>query len=133
LAKPVREPRRGDVWLVALGAAKRGELDKSRPALIVSVDDIVTGGQTELFVVVPLSSSRKGSSLRPIVPRAAGLDRASIAVCRGVRALSRTRLLAWGAVCAWSVRISRHTRALRFAPNQLSWPARRQRSHRASG
>jgi len=87
------EPRRGDLWLVALGAAKKGELGKSRPALIVSVDDIVTGEETELFVVVPLSSSRKASSLRPSVPGAAGLDRPSVAVCRGVRAISRTRLL----------------------------------------
>lgn len=87
------EPRRGDLWLVAVGAARKGEPGKSRPALIVSVDDIVTGEETELFVVVPLSSARAGSSLRPNVPRTAGLDRPSVAVCRGVRAVSRTRLL----------------------------------------
>jgi mRNA interferase MazF len=68
-------------------------VSKSRPALIVSVDDIVTGEETELFVVVPLSSSRKASGLRPSVPGAAGSDRASVAVCRGVRAIARTRLL----------------------------------------
>jgi mRNA interferase MazF len=87
------EPRRGDIWLVALGAARKGEPGKSRPALIVSVDDIVTGEQTELFVVVPLSSARAGSALRPSVPSAAGLDRPSVAVCRAVRAVSRMRLL----------------------------------------
>ncbi|MGH7341006.1 MAG: type II toxin-antitoxin system PemK/MazF family toxin [Candidatus Rokuibacteriota bacterium] len=87
------EPRRGDLWLVALGAAKKGEPGKSRPALIVSVDDILTGEETELLVVVPLSTSRTASSLRPSVPGATGLDRPSVAVCRGVRAIARTRLL----------------------------------------
>ena len=93
MATESSEPRRGDLWLVALGAARKGEPGKSRPALIVSVDDIVTGEETELFVVVPLSTSRTPSALRPSVPAGAGLDRASVAVCRGVRAVSRTRLL----------------------------------------
>jgi mRNA interferase MazF len=93
LATESSEPRRGDLWLVALGAARKGEPGKSRPALIVSVDEIVTGEETELFAVVPLSSSRAASALRPTVPGAAGLDRPSVAVCRSVRAISRTRLL----------------------------------------
>jgi len=93
LARESSEPRRGDLWLVALGAARKGEPGKSRPALIVSVDDIVTGEETELFVVVPLASARKASALRPSVPGAVGLDRPSVALCRGVRAVSRTRLL----------------------------------------
>ncbi len=87
------KPHRGDIWLVALGAARKGEPGKSRPALIVSVDDIVTGEESELFVVVPLSGSREASSLRPIMPRTAGLDRSSVALCRGVRSVARTRLL----------------------------------------
>ncbi|MGF2943794.1 type II toxin-antitoxin system PemK/MazF family toxin, partial [Mycobacterium sp. Lab-001] len=37
------EPRRGDVWLVALGAARAGEPGKHRPAVIVSVDEILAG------------------------------------------------------------------------------------------
>ncbi len=57
MATESSEPRRGDLWLVALGAARKGEPGKSRPALIVSVDDIVTGEETDLFVVVPLTSS----------------------------------------------------------------------------
>lgn len=93
MATESSEPRRGDLWLVALGAARKGEPGKSRPALIVSVDDIVTGEETELFVIVPLSSARKASALRPSVPGAVGLDRPSVALCRGVRAISRTRLL----------------------------------------
>lgn len=78
---------------MSLGAAKEGELGKNRPALVVSVDDIVTGDETGLFVVVPLSSSRAASALRPSVARALGVERESVAVCRGVRAVVRTRLL----------------------------------------
>ena len=87
------EPRRGDIWLVALGAARAGEPGKHRPAVIVSVDDILTGIDDELVVVVPVSSSRPGSPLRPDVSPAEGVDTASVAVCRSVRAVARTRLL----------------------------------------
>jgi mRNA interferase MazF len=66
------EPRRGDVWLVALGAARGGEPGKHRPAVIVSVDDILTGIDDELVVVVPVSSSRSGTPLRPDVSSAEG-------------------------------------------------------------
>ena len=87
------EPRRGDLWLVALGAARAGEPGKHRPAVIVSVDDILTGIDDELVVVVPVSSSRSGTPLRPDVSPAEGVDTPSVAVCRSVRAVARTRLL----------------------------------------
>ena len=87
------EPRRGDLWLVALGASRAGEPGKHRPAVIVSVDDLLTGIDDELVVVVPVSSSRAGTALRPPVSPAEGVDTAGVAVCRGIRAVARTRLL----------------------------------------
>lgn len=87
------EPHRGEIWLVSFGAAKKGELGKSRPAIVVSVDEIVAGVEDELFVVVPLSSSRAPSLLRPIVTPDEGVDEPSAAICRGVRAVARSRLL----------------------------------------
>ncbi len=87
------EPRRGEIWLVSLGAARKGEAGKNRPAIIVSVDEISTGVDDELFVVVPLSSSRAPSSLRPKVSPGEGIDEESAAICRGVRAVARGRLL----------------------------------------
>jgi len=87
------EPRRGELWLVALGAARAGEPGKHRPAVIVSVDEILTGIDDELVVVVPVSSSRSATPLRPQVSPAEGVDTASVAVCRGIRAVARTRLL----------------------------------------
>jgi mRNA interferase MazF len=87
------EPRRGDIWLVSLGAGRKGEPGKNRPAIIVSVDDLSAGIEDELFVVVPLSTSRAPSSLRPQVSIGEGIDKESSAICRGVRAVTRTRLL----------------------------------------
>jgi mRNA interferase MazF len=87
------DPRRGELWLVALGAARAGEPGRHRPAIIVSVDDILVGLDHELVVVVPVSSSRTASPLRPSVSPTEGVDTESVAVCRGIRAVARTRLL----------------------------------------
>lgn len=87
------DPRRGEIWLVSLGAARKGEPGKNRPAVVISVDEIVARVEHELFVVVPVSSSRAPSLLRPRVSPADGIDVESVAVCRGVRAVSRDRLL----------------------------------------
>jgi mRNA interferase MazF len=87
------EPRRGEIWLVSLGAGRSGEPAKNRPAIVVSVDEILAGVEDELLVVVPVSSSRAASPLRPEVSRVEGIDRRSVAICRGVRAVARTRFL----------------------------------------
>jgi len=87
------EPRRGEIWLVSLGAARKGEPGKNRPAIVLSVDEIAAGVEHELFVVVPISSSRAPSALRPHVSSDEGIDGDSAAICRGVRAVSRSRLL----------------------------------------
>jgi mRNA interferase MazF len=86
-------PRRGEIWLVSLGAARRGEPGKNRPAIVISVDELLTGAADELIVVVPLSSSRAPSQLRPRVSPEDGIDNESAAICRAVRAVSRRRLL----------------------------------------
>lgn len=86
------DPRRGEIWLVSLGAGRKGEPGK-RPAIVISVDEIAAGAEDELFVVVPVSSSRAPSLLRPPVSKEEGIDEESAAICRGVRAVSRSRLL----------------------------------------
>jgi mRNA interferase MazF len=86
-------PRRGEIWLVSLGAARNGEPGKNRPALVVSSDQLLTGDQDELIVVVPLSASRAPSPLRPDVSPDEGIDAPSVAVCRGVRGVARKRFL----------------------------------------
>lgn len=87
------EPQRGEAWLVSLGAARQGEPGKNRPVIVVSVDEINAGVPDELLVVVPVSSSRALSPLRPEISPDEGVERPSVAVCRGVRAVSRSRFL----------------------------------------
>lgn len=86
-------PRRGDVWLVALGAGRAGEPGKTRPAIVVSVDQLSTGAPGELIVVVPLSRSLAPSALRIAIEPAAGIKRDSRTICRAVRAVVRSRLV----------------------------------------
>ncbi len=87
------EPRRGDIWLVSLEAARRGEPGKNRPAIVVSADELLTGTEHELVVVVPLSSSLPHSALRPRLGPEAGIDGDSAAIPRAIRSVSRSRLL----------------------------------------
>ena len=86
-------PRRGEIWLVAFGAARKGEPGKNRPAIVVSANELLTGLNGELIVVVPLSSSLKPSRLRPEVLPDEGIDGPSAAICRAIRAVARPRLL----------------------------------------
>jgi mRNA interferase MazF len=85
------EPRRGEIWLVSFGAARRGEPGKNRPAIVVSADELLVGVEHELLVVVPLSSSLPRSALRPRVGSEAGIDADSIAIPRAVRGVARRR------------------------------------------
>jgi len=87
------EPRRGELWLVAFGAGRTGEPGRHRPAVIVSADEILAGVEDELVVVVPVSGSRARTPLRPVISPDEGVDADSVAVCRGLRAVSRARLL----------------------------------------
>jgi mRNA interferase MazF len=87
------DPRRGEIWLVSLGAARKGEPGKNRPGVVISADELIAGIEDELIVVVPLSSSRAPSKLRPPVAPDAGIDAASAAIPRAIRAVSRRRLL----------------------------------------
>lgn len=86
-------PHRGEIWLVSLGAARPGEPGKDRAAVVVSADEILAGVPNELVVVVPLSSSRTPSALRPTVTPDEGVETPCVAVTRGIRAVARERLL----------------------------------------
>lgn len=87
------EPRRGEVWLTSLGAARAGEPGKNRPAIVVSADRLVTGSAGEPIVVVPVSSTLPGSALRPEVSDVEGVERPSRAICGAIRGVARSRLI----------------------------------------
>lgn len=86
-------PRRGEIWLGSLGAARKGEPGKTRPVVVLSADELLAGADHELIVVVPLSSSLPPSALRPQIDPETGIDNPSAAICRGVRGVARSRLL----------------------------------------
>jgi len=86
-------PSRGQIWLTAFDAVRAGEPGKNRPAIIVGVDDLLSGSDHDLVVVVPLSSSAAGSQLRPVITQDEGVDAASVAICRAVRSVNRKRLI----------------------------------------
>ncbi len=48
------QPRRGDVWLVSFGPGQGGEIEKTRPAVVVGND--VANARLNRLQVVPLSS-----------------------------------------------------------------------------
>lgn len=87
------DPKRGDLWLVRLGASHQGEPGKNRPAIVMSVDEINAGDPHELLVVVPVSSSRSASPLRPHIAPSEGVDVPSVAMCRAIRGVARARFL----------------------------------------
>jgi mRNA interferase MazF len=86
-------PRRGEIWLAALGAGRRGEPGKNRPVVVLSADELLLGEDSELIVVIPFSSSVTPSLLRPAVDPSSGIDNPSAAICRAIRGVARTRLL----------------------------------------
>lgn len=81
------------MWLVALGAGRTEEPAKHRPAVVVSVDELLAGVDDELVVIVPVSSFRARTPLRPTISPAEGVDADSVAVCRGIRAVARARMV----------------------------------------
>jgi mRNA interferase MazF len=117
------------VWLVSLGAARTGEPGKNRPAVVISVDELNSGTADELLVIVPLSSSRAPSALRPELSPGEGVDQPSRAICRGIRAVARPRLLRrTGAVTPTTLAEIERALALVLglgAHNQLEGPSAR--------
>ena len=90
-----RQPRRGEIWLVALGAARKGEIGKTRPALVISVDGLLTGSPYDLITIVPLttSSRQKLGFLLPSVQAGNGLQYDSVILTTAPRAIVMSRFL----------------------------------------
>ena len=91
----LNRPHRGEVWLVALGAARSGEIGKTRPCLVVSVDGLQTGTPYDLITVVPLTtnSHQRPNLIQPLVPAGQGLERDSVILCNAPRAIVPSRFV----------------------------------------
>ena len=91
----VPRPKQGEIWLTVFGAARVGELGKTRPAVVLSSSGQMTGSVYDLVVMVPISSSIGPSAVRPRVAAtsATGLMVDSVAVVRAIRGMSPARLV----------------------------------------
>lgn len=89
----MKEPSRGEIWLVNPDPTKGREQAGSRPALIVSVDRF-NHGAAELVIACPITSKAKGIPTHVQVdPPEGGLSLRSFIKCEDVRSLSKSRLL----------------------------------------
>jgi len=85
-------PRRGDVWLVALDPAVGHEIQKTRPAVIVTND--LYNRQNWVVLAVPLTSHDSAEYDQVLVrPPEGGLTSPSVTLPDQMRAIDRTRLV----------------------------------------
>ncbi len=80
--------RRGDVFLVTLDPARGGEIQKTRPCVIVSPDELNSNLRT--FIVAPLTT---GGHHYPFRVSCSFEGRAGYIVLDQIRAVDRERLL----------------------------------------
>lgn len=81
--------RRGSVWWIAFDPARGGEIQKTRPAVVLTADGLNRSRRT--VVVVPLST---GPTPRPpVLPAVPSAGAGSVAVCDQMRAVDKSRLV----------------------------------------
>lgn len=86
VARPA--PRRGEVYLVSLGETHGHEIRKTRPALIVSPDEL--HGASRLVIIAPLTS---GGSAAPFRVECRFQGRGGRVLLDHMRSVDRTRLI----------------------------------------
>jgi mRNA interferase MazF len=85
-------PRRGDVWLVALDPTVGHEIQKTRPAVVVTSD--LYNRQNWVILVMPLTSHDSAEVDQVlIVPPEGGLSNRSVTLPDQLRAVDRSRLV----------------------------------------
>ena len=81
--------RRGSVWWIDFDPTRGAEIQKTRPAIVLSADAINRARRT--IVVVPLST---GPTPRPpVIVSVPSTSRSAVAICDQMRAVDRSRFL----------------------------------------
>ncbi|MEM9947397.1 MAG: type II toxin-antitoxin system PemK/MazF family toxin [Cyanobacteria bacterium P01_D01_bin.36] len=88
-------PKRGEIWLVDLNPTRGQEIQKTRPAIVISADFL---GQIGLRIVVPVTSWQEKFGNRPFMVKIVatsktGLRQASAGNVLQVRSLSTERFV----------------------------------------
>lgn len=87
----VGPPRQGDVWWVGLDPVIGSEQAKTRPALIVSIDEI-NRAPARLCMIAPITTTPRESAVRIELPRAGGTTRVGYVEPYQIRTISQDRL-----------------------------------------
>lgn len=88
----MKEPNRGEVWLVDLGPTKGHEQAGKRPGLIVSVD-LFNQGPAGLVIILPITTKAKGIPFHlSVTPPEGGLRHKSFIKSEDVRSVAKERL-----------------------------------------
>lgn len=87
--------KRGEIWLINLDPAVGAEIKKTRPAVIVSADQL---GKLPLSIIVPITEWKEHYSIAPWMIKLNattqnGLSKTSSADCFQVRSVSQTRFI----------------------------------------
>ncbi len=87
----VGPPRQGDVWWVGLDPVIGSEIAKTRPALIVSIDEI-NRAPARLCIVAPITTTPRESAVRIELSRKGGATRVGYVEPYQIRTVSQDRL-----------------------------------------
>ena len=90
----IKFPERGDIYLVCLDPTIGSEINKTRPALIISNN--INNQVSETVTVIPITSSGK-EKVYPfeavLLPQDSGLHRSSKVKCNQIRTIDKKRLV----------------------------------------
>jgi mRNA interferase MazF len=86
---------RGEIWLINLDPTIGSEIKKTRPAVIVNVDEL---GKLPLKVIVPITDWKEHYQIAPWMVRienskSNGLNKLSSADCFQIRSVSEERFI----------------------------------------
>jgi mRNA interferase MazF len=88
----VSAPRQGEVWWVGLDPVVGSEVAKTRPALVVSIDEI-NRAPARLCIVAPITTTLRQSTVRIELPRSdGGATRVGYVEPYQIRTVSHDRL-----------------------------------------
>jgi mRNA interferase MazF len=86
----IATPRQGEVWWVRLDPVVGGEIAKTRPALVVSIDEI-NRAPARFSIVAPVTTTERASAVRIELPREHGATRVGYVEPYQVRTVSHDR------------------------------------------
>jgi mRNA interferase MazF len=87
----VVQPRQGEVWWVRLDPIVGSEVAKTRPALVVSIEEI-NHAPARLCIVAPITTTPRVSAIRIELPRERGSARVGYVEPYQIRTVSHDRL-----------------------------------------